>query len=187
MTENFASRLNWVDVVVLVIFLRIILIALNKGLMIEIFKMIGIICTIFVSLHYYINLSDFISSRSPLPSDFADFISFSCLSVFVLMSFKFFRDGILVLVKIHPLEALDRWGSVLLGMVRGVFVASLILIAIFISTIDYLQESVETSYSHRFFLGVAPRVYASIFEGMISRLSPGEELNSEIFKATAID
>lgn len=183
MTEEIVRQLNWVDALLIVVFIRIIFIGQSKGLMIEAFKFFGIICSIFISLQYYSVLSEFINSHSSIPIDFADFISLIGLIVLVLIIFKFTRDGILFLIKISPHPTLEKWGGLFISMIRGFFVASLVILCINLSTIEYFQKSAKSSFSGQYLLSVCPRTYAYLFENLVSKFSPNEKLNSKIFKS----
>jgi uncharacterized membrane protein required for colicin V production len=183
MLEDIVSQLNWVDVLIIVIFIRIIFIGIKKGFMVEFFKLGGILCAIFVSLHYYSKLSDLVTSHSPLPTNFADLICLVSVSVLVLILFRLFRDGILALIKIHVHNVLDRWGSLALSLIRGIFVTSLVILIIFLSTIEYFKKSVDSSFSKPYLLNISPRTYAFIFENIFSKFSSDEKLNLKIFKS----
>lgn len=183
MIDKIVSQLNWVDAVIITVFLRVVYLGFRKGFMVEAFKLLGTFFAIFVSLHYCGKTSEFISTHSPMPIDFAYFISLLSLSVIVLVLFKFLRDGLLTLMKVQPLELLDKWGSFVLGLIRGLFVTSLISLIIFLSTIGYFQKSVDSSFSGRYLLELSPRTYAFIFENIVSKFFPEEKLNLIIFKA----
>lgn len=183
MEKELVNQLNWVDVLIFIAFIRIILISYKHGFVIEIFQLLGTLVSIFIAFHSYNILAQIISSHSPIPVDFTSFISFVALVVLILVLFKFCRDAFLFVIKMQPMAVLDKWGSVVLGIVRAVFISSIIIVTLLISTIGYLQQSAERSFSSRYLLDLAPRAYAFMFDNIYSKFSPNEEINSAIFKA----
>jgi len=183
MEKELVNQLNWVDVFVFIAFLRIILISYRHGFVIEVFQLLGTIASIFIAFHSYDKLASSISSHSPIPIDFSSFICFVFLIVLILVLFKFCRDGFLFVIKIQPLAVLDKWGSVALGVIRAALVSSLIIVTLLLSTIGYFQQSAERSFSSRYFLELAPRTYAFIFDNIYSKFSLQEEANTAAFKA----
>ncbi|MBM3248789.1 MAG: CvpA family protein [Candidatus Omnitrophica bacterium] len=183
MAKDIANQLNWIDVFIFIVFIRIILISYKHGFIIEIFQLLGTVVSIFVALHSYNKFAEFISSHSPIPIDFASFICFIGIIASISVLVKFCRDGVLLLIKMQPMSVLDKWGSVILGIIRASFVSSIVLIAVLISTIGYFQQSTERSFSSRYLLDLVPRVYVFIFDNIYSKFSPQEEINSAIFKA----
>lgn len=182
MKNELIRQLNWVDIVIIIIIIRTVFMGFKKGLMVETFKLLGTLFAIFISLHYYSSISNFISSRMPLPVEFLDLIAIISLIIIVLIVFKFMRDGLLILFKTEPLAALDRWGSLILGFIRGCFLSSLVILLIFLSSIEYSQNSVRGSLSSKYFLELSPKTYAFIFDNIFSKLPSEEKINSAIFE-----
>ncbi|MDD2653879.1 MAG: CvpA family protein [Candidatus Omnitrophica bacterium] len=183
MEKELVNQLNWVDVFVFIVLIRVILISYKHGFVIEIFQLLGTIFSIFIAFHSYSSLAQFMSSHSPIPIDFTSFISFVALIALILVLFKFSRDAFLFVIKMQPLAVVDKWGSVVLGVIRAVYLSSIIIVALLISTIGYLQQSAQRSFSSRYFLDLAPKAYAFMFDNIYSKFSPTEEINSSIFKA----
>ncbi len=183
MEKELVNQLNWVDIFVFIAFLRIILISYRHGFVIEVFQLLGTIVSIFVAFHSCDKLAGFISSHSPIPIDFSNFICFAFLIVLILVLFKFCRDSFLFVIKIQPLAVLDKWGSAALGIIRAAFVSSIIIVTLLISTIGYLQQSAERSFSSKYLLDIAPRAYAFMFDNIYSKFSLQEEANTTVFKA----
>lgn len=102
MVADSLKYFNWVDILVIMISLKIIYTALNKGMVIEFFKLCGTIFTIYVSLHYYTNVSDWMRLHAGLtrmPLEFLDFLICLSLAVLSYIIFIFIRVVFARLVK----------------------------------------------------------------------------------------
>jgi len=183
MQDAFIHKLNWVDIGVAIVFVRIILVGFGRGFTVEIFKLLATVCGIFVSIHFYSNISSFVSSRSPLTIEFADPIVLAGLIFLVLVIFKFIRDGILLAFHIQPLLWINKWIGLLLSILRGFLVASLIVLFIFLVPVEYFKNSAQSSFSKSRLIELSPKTYAFIFENIYSKFSSDEEINKAIFKA----
>lgn len=187
MNLELLSKLNWVDVLVIIVFLRSIYIGLKRGLIVEFFKLLGVIVAIVVSFHYYSHIADFLNAKSPLPLDLADFVSLLFLSALIIVLFKFIRDGFNVLVKAEVKSFFDKFAGFILSLLRAFSLSSLTLIILFSTNLDYLKSSVNDSSSKNYLMNIAPRIYSSCFESFLVKFFPKEELNTTIFDALEIE
>ena len=181
MVNEIINQSNWVDILILAVILRIIYIAFKQGLIVELFKVCALVSGVFISLHYFTRFTQIFHLRPTIPADFIDTIFLVTILVFVLVLFHFIRQGILVGFKVHPVEILDKWGAVILGIGRATLVASVILLVLYFSTINYLRASVVDSFSGKRLLRVAPQVYEVIFTGVVSKFFPREKMNAVVF------
>lgn len=186
MTFELIKKINWVDLLVLFIIIRTLYIGLSRGFIVELFKLLGILVSIVFSFHYYSTIADLLNSKSPLPLDFADFVSLLFLSTIIILVFKFIRDGLLLLIKTEAKPALDKWAGFILSTLRAFMLSSLIVILVFAAGLTYLQDSVRNSYSQSFILNIAPRIYSGCFENLIVKFFPSEQLNTSIFDALEV-
>lgn len=164
-------QINWVDVFVLILLIRSTYVGLKRGFLNEIFKIFGVIVTLFVAIHYYANIAQFLTTQaffSKLSLPFNEGLSFICLSVSVLLIFKL--GGIIARFGIH-LEAngpLERMGGLVCGFIRGGILAGLVLFALNLFPFDYLKKSInENSLSGFRVIKVGPTVHDTII-----RISP---------------
>jgi uncharacterized membrane protein required for colicin V production len=65
------QQFNWVDVFVVILLLRIIYCAIKNGIFIEFFKLLGMLLSCYLFLHYYTKLSVFFKRRIPVESNFS--------------------------------------------------------------------------------------------------------------------
>lgn len=164
MPTNIFTKLNWVDILIVTIVLRISYVAFKDGLSHEIFPLIGSVCTAVISLHYYHNLAMFIYQNAiKLPIRLLDFLSFAILLVVVGLIFKFIRAISDKIIKVtwHPL--VEKAGGLIVGFMRASVVASIVLIVLSLVPLSYLQWSIrDRSLTGMHFLRIVPAVYSKV-------------------------
>ncbi len=177
------KEFNWVDVLIIALLFRVLYVAVKKGFVVELFKLLGTLVALYLSLHYYIQLSDLLVN-SPgvqnMPVEFVNFISFSFLAAIGYVLFMLLRQTVCHLLKVEALTQLDRWGGLLLGVGRGFLLVVLISYLLLISSIGYLGRSVYKSYFGSRFLKAAPAVYSFIWNGIMSKFMGSEKLNQAV-------
>lgn len=182
---SIIKQINWVDIFVVILLFRICYIACEHGLLLEVFKILGTISGIYLSLHYYSALSGSIQGAIGLkelsPSIF-DLFSVIFLSLAGYLIFSVLRKVFSKIVKMETIVSLNRWGGLVLGVFRGFLLSSLIIFIFVISHIEYLSKSVSNSFSGRYLLNIAPDTYSSLWNGFFSKFMTTEEYNDSITK-----
>lgn len=158
------GHINWVDVLVIIIILRISYIAFREGLTHEVFPLIGNIIIIVTALHYYIKLGSAISRNFlNLSSELSNFISFVILAVAAGFVFRLLNAFLNKLVKMqwHPL--IERFGGLVVGVIRASVITSLVLTVLSLAPLSYLQRSIrDKSVTGVYFLRIGPEIYGSV-------------------------
>ncbi|MDD5156389.1 MAG: CvpA family protein [Candidatus Omnitrophica bacterium] len=159
-TLSVVRRFNWIDVFFIILLLRTLYVALKTGFIAEVFKLLGTLLAIYVSMHYYTALSDFLGSRFGLDKKLTvAFVDFMC---FILLAIVFYLIGNLLsftfaaLIKSEAVPRLNKWGGFIVGMARALLLAGLFTFAFSISTIRYLHVKVAESYFGPRLIRVAP-------------------------------
>lgn len=177
---------NWVDILIILLALRCGYIGLRKGLFGEIFRFVGIITAIIVSLYHGGLLGKYISDRSFLSLFHSKIISIIALLIITVFIFRLIRGVVARLVKVEFGPRLSMIGGTILGLARGGVVASLILlILLWLPT-----SSIEATIHERSYLGPSIiKVVSTIYDGLI-RFHPGPEVPQQsevIFEELAGD
>lgn len=179
------KQFNWVDVLVVILFFRICYIAVITGLPSEFFKLIGTICAIYLSLHYFTELSDFVmmhSSVHKVPLEFLDFLSFLTLAIMGYLIFALLRNIFSHFIKMEAAPKLNKLGGLILGVVRGFFCVGLIVFILAVSTVSYLKKSAEDScYGKRLFKSTVD-TYSWLWNTVTSKFMRGEKFNKTILE-----
>lgn len=172
MLSSIINTINWVDVGVLILLLRIGYIALKNGLAHEVFKLFATVTAAYISLHYYGILAAAVRGRLNLKGggpEHLELFIFLALSVLAFIIFFFLRKILSKALKVEIIPVLDKWGSFIFGLARGLLAASLLLFLLRLSDAPVLSKELRESYSVKYIGGIAPAVYNSLRQGIFSK------------------
>lgn len=184
MVLDTLKQFNWVDILCIIVLFRVAFISMKSGFSTEVFKLSGTILAAYISFHYYTLFSDAFTSRFGLkeimPIPFMDFLCFLILAllgylVFVLLRITFYR-----FINVEAVNNLNRWGGLVLGVLRGVLLSSLIMFTLVISTLTYLKKSAADSYSRRYIFNIAPNTYTWIWNTITSKFMSQESYSKTV-------
>ncbi len=186
MPLELLQRINWVDLLLLLIFIRVIYIALNKGLAIEIFKFFGTLTAIYLSLHYYTVLSDLFRGKfaktDQATLQFVDLFYFLFLVGVGYSFFLLLRVAFNKYMKIETVSGVSMWGGCIIGFLRGYLLVGLISYSLFVTSTTYLRDMVKGSLLGPYVFHIAPDTYAGIWGAFGSKLMAGEEYNKTVLE-----
>jgi hypothetical protein len=138
---------------------------------------------IYVSLHYYIRLSDFLGFFKK--QNILELLDFVCFVGLVVLSYAIaaiFREVFSRFLKIEAIPLLNKWGAFVLGLLRVCLLGSLFVFMLLISSVDYLRISASDSFLGRRFFKVAPAVYSWIWNNFTSRFMVNEQFNNTVLE-----
>lgn len=181
LTEEVVKSINWVDILVAAIVIRIIYIGIKRGFVVELFKLIGVLSAVFVTLHYFSSFSQLLQDNAHLPLGMANIVAYGTLWGVVVLVFKLVRDGVLVLLKIEAHSGFDKWGGMVLAAGRAVLLSSLTLLFLSAATVGYFTKNLEKSLMASRVIRVAPGIYEGLYDGVVSKFFPDEKLNTFAF------
>ncbi|MCM8781298.1 MAG: CvpA family protein [Candidatus Omnitrophica bacterium] len=164
---------------------RVCYVALKTGLPIEFFKLSGTVVAVYLSSHYYTTLSalavkHLIKGKQFLGGIF-DFILFIILAaigygVFIILRMLFYR-----FIKMEATPKLNKFGGLVLGIARGILLASLLMFILVVSGLDYFKVSIGGSYLGRRIFKVVPETYSRLWNDLVSKIMINERLNDRVF------
>ncbi|MBU0547429.1 MAG: CvpA family protein [Candidatus Omnitrophica bacterium] len=181
MDSSVLQQLNFLDIVILIILFRICYIAVKTGLIIEFFKLLGLLFSIYIASHYYTSLSDMIQRHyipKAIPLEFVDFVIFIILVSAGYLFFVLLRSVFYRFMKMEAVPKLNKYGGLVLGLARGYFTIGLLTYILMISSVSYLSSSVKRSYLGSRVSSVSAQTYNWIWESIFSKFSPQEKSNS---------
>lgn len=154
------SNFNWIDIVAGIILIRIFYISVQKGFIVEFFKVFGTFVSLFFSYHFYIRFSVFLSRFiSFFAGDIGQLLIFIFLFFFIYILFRYIRVILTLLFKIEPHYVIERWFSLVLGVVRGLLFLSLLFFVMNMSGFKYIRKSLKGSMSYPYIKRVVPFTY----------------------------
>lgn len=177
------KNFNWVDLVAIILFFRICYLAAAKGVITEIFKLLGVVCAIYLSMHYFTVLSDFFrlhKGTHVIPLSFLDFLSFIILIVIGYLIFVLLRLILGRFAKMETTPKISRIGGLILGFARAYLCVSLVIFSLAISSISYFRKSAEKAYYGRFLFRSNVDTYAWMWNKFFSKFMRGEKYNPTV-------
>jgi len=157
------DRINWVDVIAVILLIRMGYIGFRLGLGVELVKLAGTVGGFFLSFRVYQAVGDFLASKTFLSTEWAAALSMSVLTVagyFVLTRLLRLLEH---LAKLTFDKKIDRLGGLLIGMARGLLTASVVLTILLQLPSPYLQAAIqEKSVSGKTVSRMAPAVYDTL-------------------------
>ena len=183
MSLDIFRHFNYLDIIILIIILRICYIAIKTGLPVELFKLVGILSAIFLSLHYYVFLSDSMLKNIDLglaPLKLVDFLIFIFLAIAGYLLFMFLRCIFYRFIKLEAVPTLSKWGGLVLGVLRSLFMSSLICFTLLVSGLPYLNKSVENSYLASRIYKVPFNTYKWGWNSLFSKFMGSEKSNMNV-------
>ena len=151
------TKINWVDVLVVILMLRISYVAFRDGLSHEIFSFLGSILIVIVVMRYYTVFGGFISLNAMnMPVELSNFLSFLILVVASGLLVRLLRIILNKVVKIQWHPMLEKFGGLAIGMMKAYIVTGMVLMTLNLMPLSYLSWSIQDkSLTGKYFL-VAP-------------------------------
>jgi uncharacterized membrane protein required for colicin V production len=180
MLMDFFIGLNWIDILMAVIFARIVYIGVKKGFVVEFFKFWGVLFSVFLTLHYYSVLADWLATQVSFagPKEIRIFV-FLCIWLFLTFVFKLVREGLTALFTVQPHPLLEKWGGGCLAVLRGMLICSLTFFALLLSLNPDVLKLSEKSWSKYTVGSLASHIYFSTYWAAVIKFFPAEPVNQE--------
>lgn len=178
-------QFNWIDIFFVILFIRICYVAIKTGFPAELFRLLGTISAIYLSLHYYVDFSDYIISSigsKNLPPQYLGFSSFIVLAVLGYLIFALIGKLFSRYIQMEAVPNLNKWGSFILAVFRSFLFVSLVIFILAIAPASYFKNSVSNSYSGKRLFKIAPAAYTWIWDSIMSKFRTQEKFNSAVLK-----
>ncbi len=180
---EFFSQFNWVDIFVFIVFVRLIFISFKQGVLIEAFKLLGVFCGLYLSLHYYFSFASYLNGHAGnknAPGYFLEFFAYLILFTGGYLIFWLLRILIFRFVSAQVNPFLSKWGAFILCFPRAVLLVSVILFALLIPQSAYFKDSIRYSLSGNNLVKIAPATYTWVWKSIVSKFNSGEKFNNVI-------
>lgn len=157
---DFWHRLNWVDFVIVVMTLRTIYVGARRGFIPELTMLLGILAALIVSLQHAGSLSLLLSKAIHIPTEWLRTGLVGALFMATYFLFRLLRIGMSKLFHLEAASGLNQWGGALIGLLRGVFTTSLLLLVLLKTPTAVLEREIkEKSFSGLYVVQAALAIY----------------------------
>jgi len=178
---DIVGRINWVDVLVAILLLRISYVTFKEGLSHSIFPLFASALVLVLSLHYYVALGSAIAERVPgIHWTAANFLSFLVLIVVLSILAKLLKALLDTIVKVEWHPAIEKWGGLVIGVFKAAVITATVLSVLMLAPLPYFQRSIkDKSLTGRAILRIGPAMYCRV-SGFLSKVgfvqrTPSEE------------
>ncbi len=182
MLTQFFKSINWVDVGLVLFFIRTVFVSVQSGFVSEGFKFFGTLFSLFLSLHFYSPIAVWLGKIFKIVPANLEFVTFVVLWLLVTIAFMLMYKGVLLLFKIEANhQVVDKYAAGFMGATRGIFLTSLTVFALLLLHNPYILHQTFQSNGYRFTAKAAPNTYAFTFKGVISKIFEGQQFNEDVF------
>jgi len=179
MLTHLIKSINWIDVALLVLFIRMIFVGVKNGFISEFFKFLGVITAVFVSLHYFSFFAAWLARKIHFTWGYWDLVIFAALWFAVTIIFKLLRDGIVFLFKVETThQGFDKYAAGVVAVARGILVCSLTIFLILLAHNGVLTRMAVNSYSFKISGRAAVSTYSFLYNNLVDKLFAGQHYNA---------
>jgi len=187
MLGEIISKINPVDVIIALIFLRCLYIGLHRGFVVEFFKLLGMILATFITLHYYSHFAYLLGPLVFIPYETAELLSFCLLWLFIVVIFKVVREGWMIMINPEEkISVVQKIGGIVVAIPRAFLICGMAFLLVFSSRNFELSDSAHKSFCGFYLMDISPQIYNTIYEGLIKKVFPNEAKNSSVFKLKSL-
>ena len=179
---EFLKSLNWIDLLVVVVAVRIVYIGVKTGFVTEFMKILGVLTATFVVFHSYTKIASILVPFAKIPLSLLEVIVFLGLWALIFGIFKFIRDGLFLVFTVQAISAVDRGGAAVIALVRFALTASLLMFALLLADKAYLERIVIKSFTQKHILLVAPDAYQKMTNGFVAKLFVKQKVNPAVIE-----
>ena len=179
---DLLKRFNWVDILVIALALRIVYVSVKTGVVAELMKTLGVLLAIFISFHYYVKLAVFTGHYVAFSSVVLEVVAFVALWLATIFVCKLSRSGILMLFSVEAISAVDKWGAVIVSAGRFFLTVGMFMFVFLLTDNPYMERMTVTSFSQKYVMSIAPKVYRKMTDGFVVKFFPREKLNPAVFE-----
>ncbi|NQT95025.1 MAG: CvpA family protein [Candidatus Omnitrophica bacterium] len=157
------DKINWFDIVVLILVVRGVYLGAHKGLTAELFNFFGIVTSLILAIHWYSQVADVLIVNFDLPTWLSQFLCFVIIAQIIRVAFKYGLTLLLKLMNLQFMPQLERVGGGIIGFGRGIITSCILVLSLNFVPLHYISESVfERSFSGEFLIKASERTYKSL-------------------------
>ncbi len=167
---DWITRINWVDVVLILIVVRSGYVGFQRGVFGELFHLAGFLLSIIVSMHVYGYVVKFFNTYLFLPLNISIFFGFVITAIFIFLVFIVISRFASRVIKVEIFPLIDRVGGPLIGACKGFVLSAIVASVLFVTPIEYVTVSAaQRSVLAPHFVGFGIGVYKATIGRMLRK------------------
>ena len=179
---EFLKSLNWIDLLVAVLAVRIVYISATTGFVTEFMKTAAILISVLLAFHYYMKIGAVLGHFVGLTPPLLEALVFAAVWALTFVVMKFIRDGIFLIFTVQAISLVDKWGAVVVSIVRFALTASMLMFVFLLTDQPYFERMTMSSFSQKYILKIAPETYQKMMNGFVAKLLPNQKVNAAVIE-----
>ncbi|MFH1753791.1 MAG: CvpA family protein [Candidatus Omnitrophota bacterium] len=155
------TYINWVDIIVLILFFRTCYVGFTRGLGNELMPLIITFTSLVLSLQFYKALGGYIAGHTPLSHSHAYFLIFILIVIITIILTRVIMRILVGKSENARVATLyDSGCGLFFGILRGILLVSFVMYALWLAPSKYVSSSVSNgSILGKTFLKIGPKVH----------------------------
>lgn len=179
--NEFLWGINGVDLLLFGLFARAVYIGAAQGVVVEFFKITGLLLAMFVTAHYFSRLAGSLVTWLKIFSrEEAEVFFIIVLWSLVMAVFSLVRSGWLVILKAEEPSRLSRCSGGMVGAFRGGLICAMVVFMMLVSGQMALIKNVRQALAGRYVADLVSHIYEIGYEEGVRRIFPEEVKNKNM-------
>ena len=179
---EFLKSLNWIDLLMVVLAVRIVYISAMTGFVTEFMKTAAVLISVLLAFHYYTKIAAVLGHFVGLTPPLLEALVFAAIWAFTFIVMKFIRDGIFLIFTVQAISLVDKWGAMAVSIARFALTASMLMFVLVLTDQPYLERMTMSSFSQKYIFLVAPETYQKMMNGFVVKLLPKQKVNPAVME-----
>ena len=175
-------NVNLLDALMLCVIVRGYYVGSRTGLIAETFRLLSVLFSTFIAVHYYPVLAQFLREQLFISEKVCEFVAFVLWVAVAFVIFFFIREGWLLLFRVERKTGFNRWTGAILSLVTSYFVCGLVFLAFVLLNNDFARQQVDSSLSRVVLDKTSGNVYKAFYGTIVHPFFPGEQRNPRVMK-----
>ncbi|SDL43833.1 CvpA family protein [Halarsenatibacter silvermanii] len=150
------NGLSLLDIFISLIILYFLVSGYRNGFISQTATIVGIIVSVYVAFKFYLPLADFAANYFDFSPAVIQFISFSLIFIIINVAVHMLGESLQAALEKFYLEPVDRAGGFILGAVKGVLLAYILVLVLNEIPITEVETFVENSHLAERFTELTP-------------------------------
>lgn len=174
-------KINWVDILIVIYIVRAFLVGRKRGFSVEVITLIAALLAWIIALHFYQNAGFLLSKNFLLSLASARAVAFMVIAVGSFFVFGLIGKLLTKVMTLSFLPNIETIGGCILGTIRGIVIAAIIISALALLPAGFVKQEVYTnSFLGSYLVTLGPAIHNCFWPGSSNKNS---RFNSKIYWA----
>lgn len=158
-------KINWIDILIIIYIVRAFFHGKKRGFSFEITAFVSALASWVLAIHFYQGLGLSINKWFLLSLETARVISFAGIAICILFLGAILSRLIKKIMKLSFLPNIEKIGGCILGILRGISISAIIIVALALTPSKAIQQEVYiSSFFGNYLVALSPRLHKWIWQ-----------------------